>query len=250
MGWDATSRRLRVRAAVQLVCVVSALAFLACASAPKAAPLPRVLSVLLAPMSFNQNLPAPLDAGSSIVLEVLSGTLWKQDIQVVAPPTQEFQEVWTSQAKTTVGTLYGADGKLDRTRYDAAVRALASTYHSRGVSFDAIVIPYLAARRGSVTGQSVSWDGTSHRLPVERPNRDVTQIEVRRGLEVGCTSVLVLVYDAQGTLLFERYGGLEVAQRMQAAEGRWRWTERGDLFRNRNDLEEGVRIALQPLLEP
>ena len=247
MGWDAILRACR---GVRAFRAALALGTLACASAPETPPLPKISSVLLAPMSFNQQLPAPLDAGGSIVHEVLSGILWKQDIRVIAPPVPEFQSTWRDEAKGAVGSLYGEDGKLDRTRYDAAVRALATAYRARGAQFDAIVIPYLAARRGSVTGQSVSWDGTSHRLPVERPNRDVTQMEVRRGLEVGCTSVLVLVYDAQGSLLFERYGGLEVAQRMQAAEGRWRWTERGDLFRNRNDLEEGVRIALQPLLEP
>jgi hypothetical protein len=29
---------------------------------------------------------------------------------------------------------------------------------------------------------------------------------------------------------------------------RWKWTERGDLFRNRKDLEEGAGVVLSPLL--
>lgn len=236
MGWDA-----RLLAALLL-------STLACATEPPEPPLPHISSVLLAPMSFNQNLPAPLQPGAPVVHELVSGVLWEQDIRVSSPPVDEFQGTWKSEGQA-VGSLYGPDGKLDPARYDAAVRALIAAYRARGAQFDALVIPYLALRPGVVTGQSVGWDGASRKLPLERSNRDVTHMEARRGLQVRCTSVLVLVYDTQGNRLFERYGGLEVAQRMQAAEGHWRWTDRGDLFRNREDLEDGVRFALEPLLE-
>lgn len=225
------------------------LSMLACASKPAdEPPLPRISAVLLAPVSFNQNLPAPLEKGAPIVQEIVAGVLWEWDIRVSAPPADEFQGTWKNEGQS-VGSLYGADGKLDPARFDAAVNALIAAYRARGVQFDALVIPYLAVRSGAITGQSVGWDGTSRQLPLERSNRDVTHMVARRGLHARCTSVLVLVYDAQGKRLFERYGGLEVAQRMQMAEGHWRWTDRGDLFRNRKDLEEGVRFALQPLIE-
>lgn len=221
---------------------------LACATKPAEQPLPRISAVLLAPVSFNQHLPAPLEKGAPIIHEIVAGVLWEWDIRVSSPPADEFQGTWKNEGQS-VGSLYRADGKLDPARFDAAVKALIAAYRARGVQFDALVIPYLAVRSGAITGQSVGWDGTSRQLPLERSNRDVTHMVARRGLQARCTSVLVLVYDAQGERLFERYGGLEVAQRMQMAEGQWRWTDRGDLFRNRKDIEEGVRFALQPLIE-
>jgi hypothetical protein len=234
MGWDA-----RLLAALLL-------ATLACATKPPEPPMPRVSSVLLAPISFNQKLPDLLEPGAPSVHELVSGALWEQDIRVDSPPLAEFDATWRAEAKS-IGTLYGPDGKLDPTRYDAAVRELVTAYRARGTQFDALVITYLAMRPGVVTGQSVAWDGVVRNLPLEYKNRDRGHIQARRGLSTRCTSVQVLVYDAEGNRLFDRFGGLEVAQRMQIVDDNWRWTERGDLFRNRKDLEEGVRVALQPL---
>jgi hypothetical protein len=235
MGWDA-----RPLAALLL-------ATLACATKPAEPPLPRVASVLLAPVSFNQNLPAPLEPGVPIVHEVVSGVLWEQDIRVISPPTDEFHGIWKSEGQT-VGSLYGPDGKLDPARFDAVVSALAAAYRARGAQFDALLISYIAVRPGVVTGQSVEWDGVVHRLPLEYKHRDRGHLQARRGLTVRCTSIQVLAYDSQGNRLFDRSGGLEVAQRMQIVDDNWRWTERGDLFRNRKDLEQGVRVALQQML--
>ena len=128
------------------------LSTLACATKPADEPLPRISAVLLAPVSFNQNLPAPLAPGSPIIQEIVAGVLWEWDIRVSSPPADEFQSTWKNEGQS-VGSLYGADGKLDPARFDAAVTALIAAYRARGVQFDALVIPYLAVRSGAITGQ-------------------------------------------------------------------------------------------------
>ena len=246
MGWDATVRAHRAHCLAGLA--VMLLSNLACATKPPEPPLPHISSVLVAPMNFNQDLPEKLDAGAPVVHELLSGLIYQRDIRVSSVPFEEFHDIWIAEAKA-VGTLYDAEGNLDPARYDEAVRSLVAAYRKRGAEFDVLLIPYLAVRPGSVVGQSVKWDGTTQRLPLEYRNRDRAHLEARRGLQVGCTSLHVLAYDAEGKRLFERYGGLEVMQRMQIDENGWRWASRDDLFRKRTDLEEGVAIALEPLLE-
>jgi hypothetical protein len=166
---------------------------------------------------------------------------------VNTPAPADFRNAWLTAAKS-VGSLYGPDGRFDPARYDAVARSLVQVYRGRGEQFEILLIPYLIYRDGAVVGQSVQWDGVARHLPFEYANRDVTHMESRRGLKAACISLRVVAYDADGNRLFETYGGLEVAVRMKLAEGRWTWTERGDLFRDRDDLEEGTRVALKPLL--
>jgi hypothetical protein len=221
---------------------------LACASAPDDRAVQKPTAVLVAPVSFNQrSMPAPLELGIPVTQEVLVRALWEQDVRVVSPPRDAFRAAWI-EAERGVGSLLGPDGKLDPARYDAVVLAVMKGYHDAGERFDAMLIPYLVLRKGSVTGHSVKCDGVSRMLPLEYANRADAHIEARRGLEATCTALRVLAYASDGTRLYERYGGLEVAWRMRVSEGGWRWTERGDLFRNRSDLEDGVELVLSPLL--
>jgi hypothetical protein len=221
---------------------------MACVSEPDVPPIAKPAAVLLAPVSFNQrSLPEPLEPGIASTQEVLVRALWEQDVRVISPPREQFRETWT-RAERSVGSLVGPDGKLDLSRYDAVVQAVMKSYQEGGESFDVLLLPYLVVRKGVVTGHSVKCDSVARMLPLEYVNRDAAHIEARRGLETRCTSLRVLAYADDGQRLYERYGGLEVAWRMRVDGLDWEWTERGDLFRNRKDLEEGVDVVLSPLL--
>jgi hypothetical protein len=221
---------------------------LACVSEPDPQPLAKPAAVLLAPVSFNQqSMPEPLELGVASTQEVLVRTLWEQDVRVISPPVEHFRQAWLTSERN-VGSLAGADGKIDPSRYDAVVRAVMKSYQEGGETFDVLLLPFLVLRNGVVTGHSVKCDNVSRILPLEYVNRDAAHIEARRGLETTCTSLRVLAYAADGQRLYERYGGLEVAWRMRVDGLRWKWTERGDLFRNRKDLEEGAGVVLSPLL--
>jgi hypothetical protein len=221
---------------------------LACVSEPDVPPLAKPTAVLLAPVSFNQqSMPEPLEQGIASTQEVLVRVLWEQDVRVISPPVDHFRMAWLT-AERGVGSLAGPDGKFDPSRYDAVVRGVMEAYQEGGEKFDVLLLPYVVLRKGAVTGHSVKCDSVSRMLPLEYVNRDAAHIEARRGLETSCTALRVLAYAADGQRLYERYGGLEVAWRMRVDGLNWKWTERGDLFRNRKDLEEGAGVVLSPLL--
>lgn len=235
-------RRLCLGAA--LACALSA-----CAGTrePELAPLPEIDAVLLAPLGVTST--REVATGAEALDEVIARVLWESDLRVHAAPAAEVRSDW-SAAQRDVGPIGvpGEPGDEASQRFDRAAAALAAAWRARGTEFDALLIPFVVNRPGTVVGQSVQWDGVVRPLPLEYAHRDKAHVEARRRLTARCTTLRVLAYGADGRRLFERYGGLEVTQRMKIAEGNWSWTQRSDLFRKRDDLEDGVRVALRPLL--
>ena len=219
---------------------------LGCATSPAALPVPKPRAVLLAPTSVDLLLAEDLRSGAPIVHDLIGRLLWEQDVQVNAPPLPEFYELWREAALQA-----GADSEsAGAAAHDVAVRALLDSLRARGENFDALLIPYLTVRPGTVTGQSVMWDGVARRLPLLYKNRDAAFLVARRGVYTSCTSLGVVAYGAHGERLFERIGGLEVAKRMWVSDDGHRrgWNDREDLFQDAKALRSGVEEALQPLL--
>jgi hypothetical protein len=222
-------------------------AFLAgCATSPTALPIPKPRAVLVAPTTVDTLMPSELRSGAPIVQQMIGQLLWEQDMQVNAPPLPEFYELWREAADTTAAQPLVAGGDVR----DAAVRVLLDGLRARGENFDALLVPYLTIRPGTVTGQSVSWDGVARRLPLSYKNHDAAFLVARRGVYASCTSLGVVAYGPHGERLFERIGGLEVAKRMWVSDDGHRrgWNDREDLFQDQKALRSGVAQALQPLL--
>jgi len=223
-------------------------AFLAgCATSPTALPIPKPQSVLLAPTTVDTMLPSELRSGAPIVHQMIGQLLWEQDMRVNAPPLPQFDELWRE-----AGDAMGAQPALvtGGAVSDVAVRALLDGLRAHGENFDALLVPYLTIRPGTVTGESVMWDGVARRLPLSYKNRDVAYLVARRGVYASCTSLGVVAYGPHGERLFERIGGLEVAKRMWVSDDGHRrgWNDREDLFQDQAALRSGVKEALYPLL--
>ena len=218
-----------------------------CATSPAALPIPKPRAVLLAPTTVDTMMPSELRSGAPIVQQMIGQLLWEQDMQVNAPPLPEFYELWRKAAEPTGAqpALVSGGGVSD-----VAVRTLLDGLRARGENFDALVVPYLTVRPGTVTGQTVMWDGVARRLPLSYKNRDAAFLVARRGIYASCTSLGVVAYGPHGERLFERIGGLEVAKRMWVSDDGHRrgWNDREDLFQDQSALRSGVKEALYPLL--
>jgi len=214
-----------------------------CATSPTALPIPKPHAVLLAPTTVDTLMASDLRSGAPIVHQMIGQLLWEQDMQVNAPPLPEFYELWRQAAETTGSEAAPVPLAVN----DVAVRMLLDGLRARGENFDALLVPYLTVRRGTVTGESVRWDGVARRLPFSYQNRDPFLV-AQRGVSAACTSLGVIAYGPHGERLFERIGGLEVAKRMWVDGHRRGWNDRDDLFQDENALRSGVKEALYPLL--
>ena len=242
MGWDA-GRDVRERELLALAAL--ALVSVACANAPEKPPLPRVSSVLLAPVSFNQNLPAPLEPGLDVVRDELAVQLEARGVTVETPSLAEFHDLWLSSGRE-VGTLYDANGRLDRGRFDAAVRAFVGSWREHGKPFDVLLLGYFHVQGVTIYAGTASWDGVERRVRVDKQDApmDLKHLWPNR-METPCVSLRLIAYAADGTRLFEQRGGLEVVNEFRVKDLDVR--HRTDLFEDRAAVQEGVAIALRPL---
>jgi hypothetical protein len=230
-----------------MLALAAALAGCTSGASPRQTEMQKPAAVLLSPMNFNQRLPEAIEFGVPVVGEIVAATLGESGVAAVEAPLAEFHDTWLAAAEG-VGTLYDDEGQLDPARYDTVARGVVLAYRQRGHRFDVLLIPYVTVRPGTVMGHSVKWDGVTRMLPFEFKNRDALHMDNRRGLKTPCTSLRVFAYDAAGTRLFERYGGLEVAVKWIERDYKFRHEHRDDLFEDTKSLREGVEIALAPLL--
>jgi hypothetical protein len=224
-----------------------AILLVGCVTSPEAS-LPKPRSVMLAPTAVDTRLAARLEPGAPAIHKLIGQVLYEQDVQVGTIDLAELDSYWQAASHAIEQSAVSATPGSGNTSFDAAIQFLVSNLRSRGSSFDALVLPYVTVRPGSINGRAVVWDGVSRRLPFqsEKHGEFFMQRRVRR---TPCTSLYVIAFDAQGRRLFERVGGLEVASRLQQLDnGQGRWTERTDLFEDPDALRPGVQLALRPFL--
>lgn len=221
-------------------------ALTACATgpAPVSAPMPR--SVLLAPTGVEGRL-AGLKDGVPTVHKLIGQVLFEQDVQVGTVSSEELAAIWEIASRGLTAESVSRDPEHAR---DMAVDAVVDALRARGSRFDALLVPYLVVRNGSINGTSVWWDGVRRQVPVDAAHRHDVLMPMRRGMRTPCISLRVVAYDAHGSRLFERTGGLEVANRLTIANsGSYgSWSARDDLFQDPEALRRGVQVALRPFL--
>jgi hypothetical protein len=238
----------RTQATGAFLGVWMALLLAGCVTGPEAVPIQKPRSVMLAPTAVDTRLAARLEPGAPMVHRMIGEVLFEQDVQVGTVDLSELDSFWQAASHAIEQSSVSAAPGSRNTSFDVAVQFLVASLRAKGNSFDALVLPYVTVRPGSINGTAVVWDGVSRRLPFQSSKHGQVFME-RRVRRTPCTSLYVSAFDAQGRRLFERVGGLEVASRLQQLDnGQGRWAERKDLFQDPDALRPGVQLALKPFL--
>jgi len=116
-------------------------------------------------------------------------------------------------------------------------------------AFDALVVPSLIYREGRLRNRVVKWDGVVRRLPTE--GEDENPVPESFEAMVPVVSLHGGVSGAGGELLFENYGGVDLAHSFSfepGDEGGLRIERRDPVLGERRSLREGVEVAFDPYL--
>jgi hypothetical protein len=115
-------------------------------------------------------------------------------------------------------------------------------------AFDALVVPSLVYRQARLQNQRAKWDGAVRRI-------DDAEDESRRVPEtfkatVPAVSLHLMIFDARGELIFENYGGVDLAHALslEPRDGELRAELREVVLGERRLLSEGVELAFEPYL--
>ena len=129
------------------------------------------------------------------------------------------------------------------------VAQLAKTY-----SFDAVIAPSIAYRATKTRDRRVKWDGVFRRMKVVNLSDEAKNKGLARNftLEIAGVSLHVMVFEPNGDLVFQKYGGLDLAHDVDMTGAEFTMSPglslKEDLLKESDHLREGIAVAFDPYL--
>jgi predicted DNA-binding ribbon-helix-helix protein len=121
-------------------------------------------------------------------------------------------------------------------------------------SFDALIAPSMIYRATKVRERTAKWDGVFRKMKVI----NLSDVAKKKGLarsisvEISGVSLHVMVFRPDGELIFQQYGGLDLAHDidMESAEFTMapRLALKADLLKDSERIDEGIEEAFDPYL--
>lgn len=130
--------------------------------------------------------------------------------------------------------------------FRGAIRVFSNEL-AKSTPFDALVVASLVYRQATLVRGLVKWDGAIRRLP--RPEDEAPRVPDSYQGTISALSLHVMVFDPGGTLIFENYGGLDLAHSLSVKpgkEGGLNAKLRETVLGEERLLNEGVELAFEP----
>jgi hypothetical protein len=129
------------------------------------------------------------------------------------------------------------------------VRQLAETH-----SFDAVIAPSLVFRSTKIRDRTAKWDGAFRKFKVINQSDTAKTKGLAQSLNVDISGVSlhVMIFGRNGDLIFQKYGGLDLAHDVDMSNAEFTMSStlalKQDLLRDSEHLDEGIGIAFDPYL--
>ena len=140
-------------------------------------------------------------------------------------------------------------GKLNKKALEAILFDTFKAVKEQNLA-DAIIFSDLIERDVVFSGRGqrqAKWDGVA-RSPRIKSASGQLSTEFNWSQSVAAASLLLILYDNQGQFLFKGAGGIEVTREIDPSSGGGRFVRRKQIFGNQSHVEEGVALALHPLV--
>jgi len=121
-------------------------------------------------------------------------------------------------------------------------------------SFDAMISPSLVYRTTKTRDRRVKWDGVFRKTKIVNLSDEAKNKGLKRALTVAIdgVSLHVMVFDPEGDLFFEKYGGLDLVHEVDMTGVEFTMNPtlslKEDLLKDSDHLSEGIGVAFDPYL--
>ena len=161
-----------------------------------------------------------------------------------------FERLW-SDATHRMGDYYDpSSDHLNATRMRQVAAAAIAAYAEADAHWDAIVFTNLVERKVAVSNVSGrrrgKWDGVTRRVGLRGGGSGVSA-DFDWNRPITAASLQVVMIDRGLAVVFSGIGGLELVQAVSTRKSRY--VPAVKILANTRRLDEGVRIALHPLVE-
>jgi hypothetical protein len=137
--------------------------------------------------------------------------------------------------------------------FETAMRVYVE-HLAKARSFDAVIAPSIVYRTTKSRDRTVKWDGVFRKMKVVNLSDQAKNKGLARALtvEISGVSLHVMVFDSDGDLIFQRYGGLDLAHDIDMTGAEYTMAPglllKEDLLKESDHLSEGIGVAFDPYL--
>lgn len=121
-------------------------------------------------------------------------------------------------------------------------------------SFDAVIAPSLVYRTTKTRDRTVKWDGVFRKMKVVNLSDQAKKKGLARHLVISISGVSlhVMVFAPDGEMIFERYGGLDLAHNIDMTGAEYTMSPglllKEDLLKDSDHISEGIGVAFNRYL--
>jgi hypothetical protein len=137
--------------------------------------------------------------------------------------------------------------------FEVAMSAFV-THVAEDRSFDAVILPSIVYRNTKTRDRTVKWDGVFRKMKVVNLSDEAKKKGLARALnlDISGVSLHVMVFSPEGDLIFQKYGGLDLAHDVDMANVEFTMSPRlslkAKLLKDSDHLSEGIERAFDPYL--
>lgn len=121
-------------------------------------------------------------------------------------------------------------------------------------SFDALIVPSIVYRDTKIRERTIKWDGVFRKMKIVNVSDEARKKGLSRSVsvEIAGVSLHVMVFDPGGDLVFQKYGGLDLAHDVDMANVEFtmapKLSLKEDLLKDSDYVREGIGEAFAPFL--
>jgi hypothetical protein len=194
--------------------------------------------ILFLPASFEAR---ELESGADVVLQAMHEWLARAGYKTALLNKQNYELLWRQEVEAAEHTHGAAAGHSRPDARAVALTTLASRL-AHETSAQLILVPQLVLRSAQLSGTKAEWDG---RQALIATRGLMYENSISRGSTLAL-SVHLLALTGTGAVAFRSYGGITLPYKINVLKERMEL--RNDLYESEQDVSEGARIALEPLL--
>ncbi len=121
-------------------------------------------------------------------------------------------------------------------------------------AFNAVIVPSIVYRTTKTRERTAKWDGVFRKMKVINLSDEAKKKGLARSFsaEISGVSLHVMVFEPGGAMIFQKYGGLDLAHNVDMANAEFTMSPRlvvkDDLLKDSDHLDEGMGEAFDPYL--
>ncbi|MFK8051165.1 MAG: hypothetical protein AB8B81_22270, partial [Halioglobus sp.] len=164
-------------------------------------------------------------------------------------PQRQFKQHWNTAVRAFGNPVDPTSGKVNMKTF-SQIMVNVRDQLKKSSKLDAFVFTDLIERQVAFSGglkHLARWDGVTRKPSLQGPGNGVSS-DFDWNTEASAASLQVSIYNMDLDRVFMSRGGLDATDAIDSRSSSGRYIRRRNMLENENNINEGVALALHPLI--